>query len=74
MYCQGHAREDRFHFLEYGSRLEPPNFGKCKYAHLCKYRKEELPCELQEVAERYCKVYRIFQKYELKDHDQAMTA
>ncbi len=41
---------------------------------MCKFRRNELPCNTQEVAESYCKAYKIFQKFEVKDHGHTLTA
>jgi hypothetical protein len=54
--------------------MDPPNFGKCRYACMCKFRVSGVPCDLQEVAEKYCKVYKTFQKFEVEDHGHALTA
>lgn len=41
---------------------------------MCKHRRSELPCTIGEVAESYCKIYRLFHNFEVKDHDHALTA
>ena len=74
MYGNRHARRNRLLCCLLNRHLEAPNYGKCKYARMCKFRRTELPCDMQEVAEQYCKVYKIFQKFEIKDHDQALPA
>lgn len=47
---------------------------KCKYYSMCKHRRTDLPCTIGEVAESYCKIYRLFHNFEVSDHDQALTA
>lgn len=48
--------------------------SKCKYYAMCKHRRSELPCTIGEVAESYCKVYRLFHNTEVRDTDHALTA
>jgi hypothetical protein len=47
---------------------------KCKYYAICRHRRAELPCTVGEVAERYCKFYRLFHKIEVGDHGHSLTA
>ena len=47
---------------------------KCKYAHLCSiYNSEELQCKNEEVAQLYCKTYKIFQGFEIMSRMYDLT-
>ncbi|HKX81559.1 MAG TPA: hypothetical protein VJL54_04820 [Nitrososphaera sp.] len=48
--------------------------SKCKYYSLCRHRRTELPCTVSEVAERYCKIYKLFHNIEVRDNGHALTA